>query len=162
MVGQTREITPTPANDVIDWKGHNPYYFQMKTGTSTIKPGMLVYGSTDIAQIWAGSGNVRGFCLYKESPSESQKADWSSAYDIQKIIAVVPLGVDCNIKAFCGTITAFRVSSLLKPDGSTPGAVSPMALIFSGSQIIQQKLCGRALEEATSGAGERAMISVGM
>lgn len=162
MVGQAKDMVPIPSRDVVDWHGLKPVYIDMYTGTSTIKPGMLVYGSTHVAMNNAGSGNVVGYALYKESHPDSRKDDYSSAYDKSHWIAVVPLGTPCYIYAFTGTITAAAVSCILKPDGSTPGAVSPMALVFSGSKVIQQKVCGRSLAANTSGAGGRAMISVSL
>jgi hypothetical protein len=160
MVGMAKDVCPIPANDVVDWMGKDGVWIDMYTGTSTIKPGMLVYGSTHVAQNWSGSGNVVGYALYKESAPSSQKSDWSSAYAKGKWIAVVPLGTPCRIYGFTGTITATQPGALLKPDSSTAGAVSPMALVWSGSNVIQAKIVARALVANTTGAGGRAMIEV--
>lgn len=161
MVGSVRDNVPIPGNDVVDWLGQKPVVKEYYTGSSEIKPGMLLRGSTHVCHAMAGSGNVIGYALYKESAPKAQKADYTSAYDKGEWIAVLPLGVSARIYGWCGTITATQVGAMLKPDGTTAGAVSPMALVWSGSQVIQAKISARALAPATSGAGERAMIQVG-
>ena len=136
----TNYVFGAPTGDVIVGTVDHT---EMETGTSTIKPGMVVSFSDDRTVTIGTSGDGHGIALYKETNGTYRKDAVGSTYDKGDWIAVaLP---PCNVYAYVdGTVSA---GDRVIPSTTTAG-------YFTGTASAgTNKGCGYVLK-ARNGSGQ--------